>query len=165
VSKSTSRRVPEVARDLGLAESKGREKAVRSGEVRRITLDGRTYVRKWKRCNDPSCTKCPHGPYWHVCYRQAGREQQRYVGKDLTAHLLARRLEALMRSTHDPDMFGFRRVDLDAQAARPWWVPEEVWRLIVDAMLVAAGPGVVPEGVDGPMEETAEVEIVDPGGS
>lgn len=35
------------------------------------------------RCSKPSCTKCPHGPYWYAYWREGGRARSRYLGKRL----------------------------------------------------------------------------------
>lgn len=35
------------------------------------------------RCSKPSCTKCPHGPYWYAYWREGGRAHSRYLGKKL----------------------------------------------------------------------------------
>ncbi|MCI0424262.1 MAG: hypothetical protein L0Z49_13915 [Actinobacteria bacterium] len=33
------------------------------------------------RCGKPSCTKCPHGPYWYAYWTEDGRRRSRYVGR------------------------------------------------------------------------------------
>ena len=35
------------------------------------------------RCGKPSCTRCPHGPYWYASWREDGRLRTRYIGKTL----------------------------------------------------------------------------------
>ena len=32
------------------------------------------------RCNKPTCTRCPHGPYWYAYWREEGRVRSRYLG-------------------------------------------------------------------------------------
>lgn len=38
--------------------------------------------RQRRRCGDPSCTRCPHGPYWYAQKRVKGRKRTWYVGSD-----------------------------------------------------------------------------------
>ncbi|NOY56156.1 MAG: hypothetical protein GXP34_09225 [Actinobacteria bacterium] len=33
------------------------------------------------RCGKPSCSRCPHGPYWYAYWTENGRRRTRYVGK------------------------------------------------------------------------------------
>jgi hypothetical protein len=40
-----------------------------------------TYRRQLVRCGKPTCSRCPHGPYWYAYWRQDGRLRSRYVGK------------------------------------------------------------------------------------
>lgn len=35
------------------------------------------------RCGKPNCTRCPHGPYWYVYWKEGGRTRSRYVGRTL----------------------------------------------------------------------------------
>ena len=35
------------------------------------------------KCGKPTCTRCPHGPYWYAYWREDGRLRTRYVGKSL----------------------------------------------------------------------------------
>jgi hypothetical protein len=35
------------------------------------------------RCGKPNCTRCPHGPYWYVYWKDGGRTRSRYVGRTL----------------------------------------------------------------------------------
>jgi hypothetical protein len=42
-----------------------------------------TFRQESVRCGRPSCTKCPHGPYWYAYWREDGRLRTRYIGKDL----------------------------------------------------------------------------------
>ena len=37
--------------------------------------------RQWVRCGKPTCTRCPHGPYWYAYWTENGRRRTRYVGK------------------------------------------------------------------------------------
>lgn len=39
-------------------------------------------------CGKPTCTKCPHGPYWYLVIWRGTRPRQWYVGR----HLLGMRL-------------------------------------------------------------------------
>ncbi|RIK09433.1 MAG: hypothetical protein DCC49_06175 [Acidobacteria bacterium] len=50
------------------------------------TAQGSTEVRvrsQRVRCSKPSCTRCPHGPYWYAYWREGGRARSRYLGKRL----------------------------------------------------------------------------------
>ena len=42
-----------------------------------------TYRQERVRCGRPTCTKCPHGPYWYAYWREDGRLRSRYIGKHL----------------------------------------------------------------------------------
>ncbi len=35
------------------------------------------------RCGKQNCTRCPHGPYWYVYWKEGGRTRSRYVGRSL----------------------------------------------------------------------------------
>ena len=35
------------------------------------------------RCGKKNCTRCPHGPYWYVYWKEGGRTRSRYVGRSL----------------------------------------------------------------------------------
>ncbi len=35
------------------------------------------------RCGKANCTRCPHGPYWYVYWKEGGRTRSRYVGRSL----------------------------------------------------------------------------------
>ena len=35
------------------------------------------------RCGKPTCTRCPHGPYWYACWREGDRVRTRYIGRTL----------------------------------------------------------------------------------
>ena len=35
------------------------------------------------RCGKSNCTRCPHGPYWYVYWKEGGRTRSRYVGRTL----------------------------------------------------------------------------------
>ena len=42
-----------------------------------------TFRQQHVRCGKPTCTTCPHGPYWYAYWREDGRLRSRYVGKSL----------------------------------------------------------------------------------
>jgi hypothetical protein len=42
-----------------------------------------TYRQEEVRCGRPTCTRCPHGPYWYAYWREEGRLRSRYIGKRL----------------------------------------------------------------------------------
>lgn len=50
-------------------------------------LDGPrvTYRRQAVRCGKPTCTRCPHGPYWYATWREGDKVRTRYIGKVLPA--------------------------------------------------------------------------------
>ncbi len=33
------------------------------------------------RCGKPTCTRCPHGPYWYAYWWEHGKRRSRYLGK------------------------------------------------------------------------------------
>ena len=33
------------------------------------------------RCGKPTCTRCPHGPYWYAYWREGDKVRSRYIGK------------------------------------------------------------------------------------
>ncbi|MDQ1401805.1 MAG: hypothetical protein QOG03_121 [Actinomycetota bacterium] len=37
------------------------------------------------KCGKPTCTRCPHGPYWYAYWREGDRVRSRYIGKTLPA--------------------------------------------------------------------------------
>ena len=44
-----------------------------------------TFRQERVRCGRPTCTRCPHGPYWYAYWREKGRLRSRYIGKQLPA--------------------------------------------------------------------------------
>jgi hypothetical protein len=84
-----------LARIRGLDEHGLRRLLVFAGEVLRSRTGERapvptgrgpgrvTYRQELVRCGRPTCTRCPHGPYWYAYWREAGRRRSRYVGKEL----------------------------------------------------------------------------------
>ena len=52
-------------------------------------LEGVTYRLEAVRCGKPTCSSCPHGPYWYAYYREEGRLRSRYIGRDLPADVKA----------------------------------------------------------------------------
>jgi len=51
--------------------------------------EGVTYRLETVRCGKPSCSSCPHGPYWYAYFREGGRLRSRYIGRDLPADVKA----------------------------------------------------------------------------
>lgn len=49
------------------------------------TERGVTYRLESVRCGKPSCTSCPHGPYWYAYYREGTKLRSRYIGRELPA--------------------------------------------------------------------------------
>ncbi len=37
--------------------------------------------RQMVRCGKPTCSRCPHGPYWYAYWREDGARRSRYLGK------------------------------------------------------------------------------------
>ncbi|GBE24638.1 MAG TPA: hypothetical protein ENG98_02060 [Actinobacteria bacterium] len=33
------------------------------------------------RCGKPTCSRCPHGPYWYAYWREDGKRRSKYLGK------------------------------------------------------------------------------------
>lgn len=44
-----------------------------------------SYRQQAVRCGKPTCTRCPHGPYWYAVWREGDKVRTRYVGKALPA--------------------------------------------------------------------------------
>ena len=42
-----------------------------------------SYRQQAVRCGKPTCTRCPHGPYWYATWREGDKVRTRYVGKVL----------------------------------------------------------------------------------
>lgn len=42
-----------------------------------------TFRQEHVRCGRPTCSTCPHGPYWYAYWREGGRLRSRYIGKQL----------------------------------------------------------------------------------
>lgn len=51
--------------------------------VQRFTERMYTYSQELIVCGKVGCTKCPHGPYWYVRWKQGDRIVTRYIGKVL----------------------------------------------------------------------------------
>ena len=41
------------------------------------------YHQEHVRCGKPTCTTCPHGPYWYATWREDGRTRRTYIGRHL----------------------------------------------------------------------------------
>ena len=33
------------------------------------------------KCGKPTCTRCPHGPYWYAYWWEDGKRKSQYLGK------------------------------------------------------------------------------------
>ena len=66
-------------RGAGRKDRKG-QKGERQFET---TLGTLTFRYETVRCGKENCTKCPHGPYWYVYWKENGRTRSRYVGRSL----------------------------------------------------------------------------------
>ena len=42
-----------------------------------------SYRQEQVRCGKPSCSTCPHGPYWYAYWKEDGRTRKRYIGRHL----------------------------------------------------------------------------------
>ena len=42
-----------------------------------------SYRQQHVRCGKPTCTRCPHGPYWYAYWREGDKVRSRYIGKSL----------------------------------------------------------------------------------
>ncbi len=49
------------------------------------TVGSLTFRYETVRCGKENCTKCPHGPYWYVYWKENGRTRSRYIGRTLPA--------------------------------------------------------------------------------
>lgn len=126
-------------RDLGVAEEEGTPEQVRAGEAKRIRIDGRLFAQRAIRCGKSNCRKCPHGPYWHQVFRQGGREKYRYIGKDLTLHLIDRRIKEAIQALLQGDMLDDGLALVAAAEQRPIWFPEDLWNRVLLAAQEAIG--------------------------
>lgn len=135
------RGVPSAGRGRTDAQDAARPSVRRGGEKRRIVLDRRVYVAKYKRCS-PECAGCPHGPYWYQAYRVKGKgEGLRYIGKDLTAALIRKRVADALEMELEPDLPGMPERPSPEEATRPWWFPEDVWGLVLEEARATMGDG------------------------
>jgi hypothetical protein len=64
-----------------LVSREGREQAAEVPPARGKV----TFRQETVRCGRPTCTRCPHGPYWYAYWREDGRLRSRYIGKELPA--------------------------------------------------------------------------------
>ena len=48
-----------------------------------VVVDGVTYHLVAVNCGKPTCTKCPHGPYWYRIVPTKFGTVRKYVGKTL----------------------------------------------------------------------------------
>jgi len=49
-----------------------------------FTVGGYEYQLRGVICGKPTCTKCPHGPYWYLTMKlRTGRRITKYLGKNL----------------------------------------------------------------------------------
>ncbi len=61
---------------LAQARLERRGVPVGPGNQRRVSLR-----RQQVRCGKPTCTTCPHGPYWYAYWWEEGKRRSRYIGK------------------------------------------------------------------------------------
>lgn len=121
-----------VPKGTNLAEAAARDMKPKVGEVKRLTLEGRTYVLRWTRCGRPACRKCPHGPYWEQRFQARGRNHVIYIGLDLTAGLLKRRLTEALGERQQGLLPGIEDVAPPGHKQRPKWISEEAWEMLLD---------------------------------
>lgn len=62
-----------------------------------------TYRQEHVRCGKPSCTACPHGPYWYAYWREDGRRRSRYIGRHLPGEPMERVVPDLPRAGGSAD--------------------------------------------------------------
>ena len=48
-----------------------------------VVVDGVTYHLVAVACGKPTCTKCPHGPYWYRLVPTKFGVVRKYIGKNL----------------------------------------------------------------------------------
>lgn len=54
---------------------------------RAIALPGGILQLERIRCGKANCRSCPHGPYWYLYYKKAGKTHSKYIGKTLDGYL------------------------------------------------------------------------------
>lgn len=42
-----------------------------------------TYRQQHVRCGKPTCSACPHGPYWYGYWKEEGHTRKQYIGRHL----------------------------------------------------------------------------------
>ncbi|HUG82942.1 MAG TPA: hypothetical protein VMM13_00170 [Euzebya sp.] len=52
------------------------------------------YRQRSVTCGKPTCTGCPHGPYWYAHWTEEGRKRSQYIGSELPT-AVRHKLEAL----------------------------------------------------------------------
>ena len=54
----------------------------RTGAIAQVGVSPKVSLRQQSvRCGRPTCTTCPHGPYWYAYWRENGKRRSKYVGK------------------------------------------------------------------------------------
>src|SRR5512135_1620972 len=66
-----------------VAERRAGRKGQKGERHFETTLGSLTFRYETVRCGKENCTKCPHGPYWYVYWKENGRTRSRYVGRSL----------------------------------------------------------------------------------
>lgn len=66
-----------------LNERRASKKDLKGQRLSEKALGSLTFRWETVRCGKKNCTKCPHGPYWYVYWKDNGRTRSRYVGRDL----------------------------------------------------------------------------------
>ena len=54
-----------------------------------VVVDGVEYHLVAVSCGKPTCTKCPHGPYWYRIVQTRFGTVRKYVGKVLPASVVS----------------------------------------------------------------------------
>lgn len=65
-----------------VAEREG-GKATKGERLSERSIGSLTFRYETVRCGKANCTKCPHGPYWYVYWKENERTRSRYVGRTL----------------------------------------------------------------------------------
>lgn len=112
----------------------------KAGEVRRLRVQGVTYVQKTVMCGKADCHSCPHGPYWYQAFMLNEKRCHRYIGKDLLGHMALRWAIEMVHLANDPELPGMPDLKRIPEDARPSWLPLRMFRLLQH--VVECGPKV-----------------------
>jgi hypothetical protein len=68
----------ELRRLLILAQARLESRGVPAAPI----VNGKVSMRRQHvKCGKPTCSRCPHGPYWYAYWWEDGKRRSRYIGK------------------------------------------------------------------------------------